>query len=868
MSNRYYGGGAENLGVIASLPQVTFRAFVLEVLGNPTVLGVTREKYAKLTKENRDAAKRGPYFTACTFQGGRRLKEEAGVCNLIVLDLDAESSAMAGVYLRDPDSLTRALTPYSFAAYTTTSHTPTTPRMRIVVAADAIPTARYNEAVCLVARLLALPMVNRETLIYSQAMYMPSVFAGEDTVVDHPLVHMKLDGREMGVADLADTSATAPLPGVSAPTAKRDEGSFDLEFLQMPVEGVTFDDARSALEVLDPDMPYADWLCVAAALRHQFPFNEDEAYELFDGWSKKGKKYAGERDTFAKWASLRPTPRGRKPVTFRTIVSLATKAGWSSSVAVVGRIGDAARAWLKDPKRSVQELMLLGARKVASIPGIMEVERAALINGLLTTLRAKGVQVNATAIKRDIERFSKIALALPTEVKPPQAEDKMPMWLRGCTYVAALDSFLYRHSERKYSVSAFDRFFSLNLVPDKLEEGEPAKPIAMPHTYALNVARIPRVDRLEYAPHRSGSPFFARGDLKVLNSYLPTYPEPESEGADEAGQRLENHVLALFDREYATPLLDWMCYCVQNPGVKIRWAPLLQGAQGCGKTLLANVLETVLGNGNVRITDAHILFTSFTGWAEGAQIVVFEEVRVVGSSRYEVLNKLKPVVTNDTVTVHLKGVDAYQCPNVSNYLLLTNHQDALPIGENDRRYYVLFAKQQTRKEVIAQFKPDYFNSFFTLLKNNPGAFRYYLLNRKISSDFSPDGAAPSTPYLGGMYSESASPTSMAIRDAYQSGEFRALMSEDCISLQTAKALAIESGGRDSGQACGGVLRDLGFEHLDGATIGGVYHRFYFRRGSSLALGTKEDRRKEIVKLAKMANLSIKETSTAPMEDIL
>ena len=44
------------------------------------------------------------------------------------------------------------------------------------------------------------------------------------------------------------------------------------------------------------------------------------------------------------------------------------------------------------------------------------------------------------------------------------------------------------------------------------------------------------------------------------------------------------------------------------------------------------LLKAVLGPTNVRLTDADQLFRNYNGWAEGAQVVAFEEVRVVGTT--------------------------------------------------------------------------------------------------------------------------------------------------------------------------------------------------------------------------------------------
>lgn len=838
MKPKYYGNEAGNLGLVKPFAPETFDAFVKEVLGNCATVNLSRKRFNAMPKPERDRAKRVGYFCPCTFTSESRLMESAGPANLIVLDLDDESSAMAKVYLQTPGALRGALDPFPFAAYTSASHTADAPRLRVVVAAEGIPLDRYADAVQTIAQQLALTSVTRESMVPCQPMFLPTLFAGEDETVDHPLFDTRFDGRPFVVGDIDGTVQISPAKVIPGAVSE------DLEFLAAPLLDITLTEAASALSAISPDVGYSEWLEVAAALRHQFPKQPDEAYELFDTWSSKGKKYAGEKDTYAKWASLRVTPKGRRPITIRTLLSRAAIAGWSQAREVSVRQQEAVRLWIKSPDRQVGELMALGARRIASLPGLGEIERGALVMSLYHALRTRGCTARAADIRKEVDRFSKVAFAPHDEIKPTLGDDKLPAWLRGCTYVAQNDTFVYRSSERKYDVKSFNNFFNVHLVPTQANPDEPdidaSKPVMAAASYALNVARIPRVDILEYDPSQESSPYLVRQDLRMLNTYLPTYPEAIEEGSDAAGALITEHVHKLFSAGYAEIMLDWLAYQVQNPGRKIRWAPLIQGVEGCGKTALAIMMEKVLGPSNVRITDAAMLFTSFTNWCEGRQLVVFEEVRVVGSSRHEVMNKLKPAITNDTVTVHLKGVDAFQVANRSNYLLLTNHQDALPINDGNRRYFVLFCRQQTRKELERSFPPGYFATLFDVINNQAGQVRHWLLKREIASSFDPDGHAPRTAFTDKLSTEASTPALLLIQDCLALGN-NPLITNAIISARAALDHCLEQGIKESPQVVAAALRDLGYEQQERAAVNGVMHRFYVNRESPLYTSSSDSR---------------------------
>lgn len=105
-------------------------------------------------------------------------------------------------------------------------------------------------------------------------------------------------------------------------------GAIDLAYHQYvrPVQAVrtprlapTADPLRligAALEYLDPDCDYDDWLRIGAAIFHETGASS-EGFELYRKWSEKGAKYRGVRDVRAKWQSFRPDhPR---PATIGTL---------------------------------------------------------------------------------------------------------------------------------------------------------------------------------------------------------------------------------------------------------------------------------------------------------------------------------------------------------------------------------------------------------------------------------------------------------------------------------------------------------------------------------------------------------------------
>jgi hypothetical protein len=68
---------------------------------------------------------------------------------------------------------------------------------------------------------------------------------------------------------------------------------------------------------------------------------------------------------------------------------------------------------------------------------------------------------------------------------------------------------------------------------------------------------------------------------------------------------------------------------------------------------------------------------------------VIEEVHLDGSSRWTLLNDLKPRITNPTVKVRLMHQDPFDLERYARIVATSNYPDALPVTEQDRRWCVL-----------------------------------------------------------------------------------------------------------------------------------------------------------------------------------
>lgn len=817
-------------------------------------LPLTRQSFLTLPKSRRNEIKQVPFFVAACFSKSpsRRLYEHATTCNLIFLDIDEtkDGKCPAAPFVRNPDSLDAALKQYNYAAYETASSTPEKPRMRVVVDAKKIPLHLYPQAVKTVAGLLGLPSITVESRVAVQPMYLPTQFQ-DSTNQDHPLINYRINGETFTVEDIDGEDSVDEYQEARA----TDYGADALHFLRAPVPEITLEVAKQALGKIDPDCPYFEWLEIAAALRHQFsPAQAEEAFELFDDWSSFGSKYEGEEDTRAKWDSLRPTPVGRLPVTIRTLLRRAMDAGWNGE-----RVKENCFARVVDWMESVEtatELMEKGVHKILALPMLSAVQENILVNLLVKQLKTRfAYTVSPSSFIKDINRIK-------TEIKnaeKPIEKLKEPSWAKGVCYVSQTNEFYRQRTGERYKVEAFNAIYGRELLPTeeslkdsgvKVTPATLATPVVQPSDFVLNHLKITTVYDYAYDPSRPGEIYFSNRGKRFVNIYSPTYPQPDYKKAEEAGKSYLRHLDNLIaEPEYRTIITDFLAFLVQHPGEKIRWAIMLQGAEGAGKTYFAKVAQAVLGFEHVKILGDGAIKSGYNEWSFGHQLVAVEEIYVSGANRHSIMNAIKPLITNDDISVDEKFRSNRQVHNVSNYMLFSNHHDALALTPNDRRYFVVKSALQHKQDVL-QLGENYFSSIYGTLRDNPGGMRAWLLDWEISDKFQPNGHAPRTKYVQEMVQDSANDLTAAIRKLLLEGDYP-LVQYDIVSATTLfHVLQVEEGlNRVSHQQIAAVLREEGFLQLGRYTIDSERHYLWIRNGvdSDTALDVAARRVKENMK---------------------
>jgi hypothetical protein len=305
--------------------------------------------------------------------------------------------------------------------------------------------------------------------------------------------------------------------------------------------------------------------------------------------------------------------------------------------------------------------------------------------------------------------------------------------------------------------------------------------------------------------------------------------------------------------EVTTALIDWLAFNVQYMGVKINYAPLIQGVEGTGKSFIREVMTRIMGSSNVNNVSSTVINSSFNSFATGSCLSFIEELRVQGHNRYETLNSVKALITDSDISVHGKGKDAVKAINITNYIAFTNYKDALPISDNDRRWFVIFTPWASISEFekeVGMKEGVYFDKLFTALNNHSSEIRRYFLDWQISKNFKASGRAPHTSdklaMIGSTHSDEEHHVVKSIIDAGCEGISFEVVSKHHLNEAIKNYVVsdnIENGSLNvSNQTITNVLKEMGYvARRDPVKWQGKSIRIWLKR-------TSNDDHKKIVEL--------------------
>jgi hypothetical protein len=419
---------------------------------------------------------------------------------------------------------------------------------------------------------------------------------------------------------------------------------------------------------------------------------------------------------------------------------------------------------------------------------------------------------------------------VPTNDIPPFATEHV--------YVRQGDAFFHLPTATALSRTAFQATYNRAMPPKANGDKEDAA------KWCLERWGTTTVHDLMYHPRRD--PVFVHDGQPYANLYseksVPAVAEYTAEGVECI--RLFARHLELFcggRPDVYGHFLAWLAFNVQNPGVKVRYAPILKGIPGDGKSIITKMLRAAMGDRNVNEVGPAIVMNSggFTDWAQGACVIALEEMMMQGKNRYAMANAIKENITNDRVTINRKGRAQLPIINVSNFICFTNHSNAVPLEDNDRRWWVIFSPYASIADAAkAHGVGDIGQVLATIAigaDKHSGEIRKWLLEMPIPATFDPNGHAPYTDEKMSMLASGEDGEHSIARQVIETGApgvtYEAL-SSSCLTNAMRAICILEGADVPKGSKVNSMLNDIGYQSIGTMKIQSKIHRVWVKPGVS------------------------------------
>ncbi len=145
-------------------------------------------------------------------------------------------------------------------------------------------------------------------------------------------------------------------------------------------------------------------------------------------------------------------------------------------------------------------------------------------------------------------------------------------------------------------------------------------------------------------------------------------------------------VICAGDDEACRYLTGWMAHLIQRPDEKPSVAIVMKSVPGTGKGTTVKPLLDILGQYAAHINGAGQIAGRFNSTLANKLLVFADEVTVRNRAEAD---RLKGIISETSVNLERKGIDAEPMPNFARLIFASNSTQTLVAGIGERRYLVL-----------------------------------------------------------------------------------------------------------------------------------------------------------------------------------
>lgn len=325
----------------------------------------------------------------------------------------------------------------------------------------------------------------------------------------------------------------------------------------------------------------------------------------------------------------------------------------------------------------------------------------------------------------------------------PSPDEARASFIKNVIFIRKLEVYFNKELNDVYGKESINIEYS-HLMPKKIKAA----------SYFTDHPKKIIVENFQYRPelYNPKDIVFEIGGKKYINTYKPITIEP-TKGNLELWEELLDYLFP--DLATKTHMEDFISAHVQYAGKKIRHAPLIVSPhQRIGKGRMFAAIRKILGEDNTAEIDLTRALNQSKDYLTNKQLVLIDELKSESNwaEAQKLLNTLKRNITEEwhgSRFLYQDFKDVYSC---TNYILFSNHTNALSINKNDERYWVVRCDVSPKQQI-------FYKHFSDWLKTPEAAqhLLWHYKNREISESFDFDGHAPRTIWSNQMSNEGKHP---------------------------------------------------------------------------------------------------------------
>lgn len=172
-------------------------------------------------------------------------------------------------------------------------------------------------------------------------------------------------------------------------------------------------------------------------------------------------------------------------------------------------------------------------------------------------------------------------------------------------------------------------------------------------------------------------------------------------------------------------LINYLAHAIQKPEDKPGVAIVFLSDSGCGKGTFYTLLNKIWGQSSIEVNDVKHIIGNFNAALQNNNIVFMDEALFKGN--HEGMERLKNLITEKTIRVEKKYVQAYDIDSFHRFFAASNSEHFAHIPVDDRRFCFYRVSNQYKQNL------EYFDQLHNTLEHGEevAGFLHYLANLDI-----------------------------------------------------------------------------------------------------------------------------------------